>query len=76
MQSSDAALPLETEYKDHHETAEAIKQLRSLAEYYDAAPIDDLYTRIRSIQDTFDYSLIPFSDEYYETAGIPNPNKS
>jgi hypothetical protein len=61
-------------FRDQHETEEHRKQLYSLAAYYNAAPMDDPYTYIRSLQDTFDYNLIPFSDDYYESCGIPNPN--
>lgn len=45
------------------------------AQYGDLAPMEDAYAYIRGILDTFDFSSIPYSDEYYESAGIPNPNK-
>ena len=52
----------------------ATEKLRHLAAYYGVTPMDDPYTYIRSLQDTFDYNLIPFSDDYYDSCGIPNPN--
>ncbi|MDO5292368.1 MAG: hypothetical protein Q4F05_06415 [bacterium] len=33
-------------------------------------PEDNLFDIIHSIQEKFDYNLIPFSEEYYETTGI------
>jgi serine/threonine-protein kinase len=57
------------------ETEEHTEKLRHLAAYYGVTPMDDPYTYIRSLQDTFDYNLIPFSDDYYDSCGLPNPNK-
>ena len=62
-------------FRDQHETEEHRKQLYSLAAYYNTAPMDDPYTYIRSLQDTFDYDLIPFSDDHYDSCRLPNPNK-
>ena len=77
-------IPLRTEaefreglqiFREQHETEEHTEKLRHLAAYYGVTPMDDPYTYIRSLQDTFDYNLIPFSDDYYDSCGLPNPNK-
>lgn len=77
-------IPLRTEaefweglqiFREQHETEEHTEKLRHLAAYYDVTPMDDPYPCIRSLQNTFDYDLIPFSDDYYDSCRTPNPNK-
>lgn len=62
-------------FREQHETEEHTERLRHLAAYYGVTPMDDPYTYVRNLQNDFDYDLIPFSDDYYESCGIPNPNK-
>lgn len=49
--------------------------LQTIAEQLDIVPIHDPYWYIKEIQQDFDCSKIPFSAEYYETVGIPEPEK-
>ena len=77
-------IPLRTEaefweglqiFREQHETEEHTEKLRHLAAYYDVTPMDDPYTYVRTLQSTFDYKQIPFSDEYYELTGKINPTQ-
>ena len=77
-------IPLRTEaefdkglqtFREQYGSEEHETQLYQLAAYYGVTPMDDPYSYVRDLQSTFDYEQIPFSDEYYESAGIPNPNQ-
>ncbi len=77
-------IPLRTEtefreglqiFREQRETEEHTEKLRHLAAYYGVTPMDDPYTYVRNLQNDFDFSKIPFSDEYYELTGKINPTQ-
>lgn len=44
-----------------------------LAAEFDLTPMENPYDYMKSLQDRFDYSGIPFTDEYYDTVGEAAP---
>ncbi len=62
-------------FTDQCEAEEHTEKLRGLAEFYGTEPMEEPYTYIRDLQESFDYSKIPFSSEYYELTGKKNPTQ-
>lgn len=43
------------------------------AETFHLTPMDDPYGYVRALNNTFDFSKIRYSDDYYEQFDVPNP---
>lgn len=55
------------------ESEERTAAFRMLAETFHLTPMEDPYGYVRALNDTFDFSKIRYSDDYYEQFDVPNP---
>ena len=55
--------------EDNRPTEDGIKALNNIKEVFDIKEITSPWEYIHSLQESFDYASIPFSEEYYEVTG-------
>lgn len=63
--------PEEREYRSSPEVTQA---LRTIAEGLELTPMEDPFGVVKALQSQFPYEKIPFSNDYYDTLGLPRPD--
>lgn len=48
--------------------------LNTICRVFDLSPIDNVYQHIHQVRQNFDFSVLSFSDEYYDVLGLEKPN--
>ena len=64
--------PWEVENRENEEVKSVIK---TISDKLNLTPMENPFEYVKAIQKDFDYSLIKYTDEYYDTLGIDNPDE-
>lgn len=59
---------------DYPATEEIIEKQKQILDTFHLEPMEDVFGYIKQLQDNYDMSTIRYSEEYYETLGIEQPN--